>query len=151
MVYLILGIIFTILGVIFVVFGIVLSLFVLKEMILMSLIGLPFFIFGIVFLMYVLLLKKRQKRLLSEGNYVLANISGVQINYNVNVNGKCPYTVECSYQDSNGTIHIFQSKDIFFDPTNLFTGDTVKVYVDRDNYKKYYVDIDSVLPKVIRH
>lgn len=151
MVYLILGIVFTILGVIFVALGIVLSLFALKELILLSLIGLPFLILGIAFLVYLLLLKKRQKRLISEGNYVLAGISGVQINYNVRVNRKCPYTVECTYQDSNGTIHIFQSEDIFFDPTNLFTGNMVKVYVDRDNYKKYYVDIDSVLPKVIKH
>lgn len=151
MAYLILGIVFTILGALFVGLGIGLSIFALKEMILMSLIGLPFLIIGIIFLARVILLKKRQKRLISDGNYLLANISGVQVNYSVNVNGRCPYVVECNYQDLDGTVHIFRSKDIFYDPTNLFTGDMVKVYVDKDNYKKYYVDIDSVLPKIVRH
>lgn len=151
MAYLILGIVFTILGVLFVGLGIGLSIFAFKEMILMSLIGLPFLIIGIIFLAHVIFLKRRQKRLISDGNYVLANISGVQVSYSVNVNGRCPYVVECNYQDLDGTVHIFRSKEIFYDPTNLFTGNMVKVFVDKDNYKKYYVDIDSVLPKIVRH
>ena len=58
---------------------------------------------------------------------------------------------QARYQDMYGNVHIFKSRDLYFDPTDLFKDQMVKVYVDGDNYKRYYVDIDEVLPNVIEY
>lgn len=54
-----------------------------------------------------------------------------------------------------GNIHIFRSRNLSFDPTPPLTDQMVRVYVEGENFKHYYMDIDSVLPevmlKVIRH
>jgi hypothetical protein len=44
-------------------------------------------------------------------------------------------------------IHIFNSENIWFDPADHINTDEVTVLIERDNPKKYYVDI-SFLPKV---
>lgn len=49
---------------------------------------------------------------------------------------KCPYIYK--------PMLVFQSRTALQSPA-------VKVYVEGDNYKHYYVDIDEILPKVIRH
>ena len=37
----------------------------------------------------------------------------------------------------------------FRDPELL--GKKVKVYVENDNFKHYYVDVDEILPKYVEH
>ena len=81
----------------------------------------------------------------------MAEIAETKINYNVRINGKSPYVVECQYWDMAGNAHIFKSRCLYFNPEPLFKDRMVRVYVEGDNYKNYYVDIDEVLPRVIRH
>lgn len=59
--------------------------------------------------------------------------------------------VECRYQDMEGNVHIFTSRCLYFNPEPLLQSPMVKVDVEGDNYKHYYVDIAEILPKVIRH
>ena len=59
--------------------------------------------------------------------------------------------VRCRYEDGSGVIHTFKSRGIFFNPEGLFKDQFIRVYVDRDDFRKYYVDIDSVLPEVRNH
>lgn len=50
--------------------------------------------------------------------------------------------ITCIYQEG-GQNHIFKSEDIFRQVENvLHKGDIINVYVDPDNYKKYYVDVE---------
>ena len=151
----IIGIIFTILGAIFTALGIVLYLFVPEVGVIMllcfGLCGMPFLLIGIIFLAQQAGKRRTAKKLLAEGNYVLAEIMEVSRNFNVNVNGRYPYVVRCKYEDSYGIVHIFRSRNLFFSPESLFRDSFVRVYVRKDNYRQYYVDIDGVLPQVENH
>ena len=154
---LIVGSIFTILGAVFLATGVIIY-YALKEeegailfLLIFGGIGLLFFALGVIFLIVELKKKLRNDKLLRAGNYVMAEVLEVTLNYNVAVNRRHPYIVRCRYQDMYGNVHIFKSRDLFFDPTDLFKDQMVKVYVDGENYKHYYVDIDEVLPNVIEH
>ena len=105
---------------------------------------------GILFALFINK-KKHYNRLLQNGQYVMAEISEVKINYSVQVNARHPYVVLCRYQDNYGNIHIFKSRNLMFNPTDLMKDNIVKVYVEGENYKHYYVDIDEILPKVFEH
>lgn len=98
--------------------------------------------------------KKRIQRLLDRGEYVIADIIGFPVNYRNRINGIPTYLVECTYKDPvNGTVHVFKSKDIgiAFTPERI-TAKTVKVYVDYSSgFQDYYVDVDSILPNIVRH
>lgn len=56
------------------------------------------------------------------------------------------HTVLCRYNAPNGEIHIFASKGIWGEPERAYLGEEVKVYYKEDNYKHYYVDVESVVP-----
>ncbi len=115
-------------------------------------IGALFFILGGIFLAFMIRRRKIHDRLFSQGHYIMAQVTSVLPNYNVRVNGRCPYVAECSYTDPNtGILHLFRSRNIYFDPTAIAMDAMVPVYVDTDNFRHYYVDIDSVLPEVQRH
>lgn len=93
----------------------------------------------------------RCNKLIDAGQYIMAEISEITMNYAIRVNSRHPYIIICRYQDRYGNIHTFRSRNLYFDPAPLLKDQMVKVYVDGENFKHYYVDIDEVLPKVIRH
>ena len=114
-------------------------------------IGVPFLALGIIFA--VLSVHKRLviKRVVDSGYYVMANVITVQQNFSVQVNGECPYIVECHYRDpSTGTLHIFKSRNLFFYPAELIGGQ-VRVYVDRENMKRYYMDVENAIQSMPAH
>ncbi len=98
--------------------------------------------------------QKKIRRLLERGEYIIADITGFPINYHNRVNGIPTYFVECTYQDpATGTVYVFRSRyiSIALLPQKI-KADTVRVYVDRSSgYQDYYVDVDSILPHVVRH
>lgn len=117
--------------------------------------GALFLALGIIFL--VLEIKKRDRcnRLLAEGYYIYAEVLDVNKNFNVSY-GKHghPYVIRCGYEDENGILHIFKSRNINRYPGNNLIGQQVRVYLDRNdynNFKNYYMDIDEILPKAIEH
>lgn len=150
------GIIFSIVGPALLVAGVSAFLAVHSEENIIFLIvygstGLIFLVIGLVFLVIKIRKKQRCSRLLQAGSYVMAEIMETKINYHVRVNGRSPYVVECQYRDMFGNVHIFKSRCLYFNPEPLFRDRMVRVYVEGDDYKHYYVDIDEVLPQVIRH
>ena len=155
----IVGIVFTIIGAIFLVLGIVMGIGLRSEMGVGSIaflfafggMGLLFFTLGLVFLITLGNQKKNAKRLLENGNYVIAEIFDISQNYNVSVNNKHPFIVSCKYEAMDGVVHIFKSRYLYFNPEPLLKNNVVRVYVDNDNFKKYYVDIDEVLPTIVEH
>lgn len=108
-------------------------------------ISVPFLIIGGVFLLIVRKQKKKKQYLLQNGRQVMAEVTGGRLNYNYTVNDRHPWKVECKYEDIfSGELYLFSSENIWMDP-ELYIGQQVAVYVDADNYQKYYVDVESLL------
>lgn len=115
-------------------------------------IGGSFFLLGAVFLSITVYKHYMQAQLLQEGHCITAQITSFNPNYNVRVNGRCPFVAECSYTDpATGAVHLFRSRNVYFDPSMIVTGSDVPVYVKPDDFRHYYVDIDAVLPQVVKH
>ena len=153
---LIIGIIYTALGGTFVILGAALAALLRdSDAFMVGLIfggsGAIFLISGIIFLIVELCKKRRSDALLASGHYILGEVVDIAANINVNVNGRYPYHIIVQYIDPHGVRHIFRSPGlrIFRDPELL--GKKVKVYVENDNFKHYYVDVDEILPKYVEH
>lgn len=106
---------------------------------------------GVLCLFFEIRTRRRNSRLLNSGQYVLAEISEITMNYSIRINSRHPYIVKCRYQDMNGVVHVFRSRNLNFDPAPVLRDQMVRVYVDGEDFRHYYMDIDSVLPTVIEH
>lgn len=153
-VLLIIGAIYALLGGIFVTLGIV-FLFSIKGEPMMGLIfsgiGSIFLILGIIFLYIEHRKKQIANELIARGNYITGVVVDFVRNHQIRVNGRCPFILMVKYIDGNGTSHIFKSRNVFHYPDQSVIGKQVKIYIEDDSYKHYYVDIDEVLTKVIEH
>lgn len=153
----IISIVFTLIGATFLPMGIILheTIVDITEQVIFLYtfggIGIIFLFIGILFLILMLKKKNDVQKLLDNGQYIIAEICEITPNYTVRVNGKHPYVIQCKYEAIDGTVHIFKSRNLFFNPESMLRSTSVKVYTDRVNYKKYYVDIDEVLPKIEYH
>lgn len=103
--------------------------------------GLFFFLIGVIFLILHYNNKSSLKKIVDNGYYIMAEISNIDMNYNVNVNGRCPYVIYARYQDMNGCIYTFHSRNIFFYPAGMMKNNMVKIYTRPDNFKKYYMEM----------
>lgn len=93
--------------------------------------------------------RAKRERLVSNGYYEVATIVGIEQNPYVRVNRHHPYHVVC-HIERNGVIHEYRSEGFFHHP-GVNVGDPVPVYLDRQNDKNYYVDVESIAPDVIHH
>lgn len=109
--------------------------------------GCVFFLIGFV----MVALSIRKKRLVDylkhHGTPVETSFQGVQRNGALQVNGQNPFVVLTQWQNpETSKIHIFKSHNVWYDPTQYISDQPVKVLIDRNNPKKYYVDL-SFLPE----
>lgn len=104
---------------------------------------------GIGFLVYDYRKRINRERLVSNGYYEVATIVGIEQNPYVRVNRHHPYHVVCHIERS-GVLHEYRSEGFYHHP-GVNIGDPVPVYLDRQNDKNYYVDVESIAPAVIRH
>lgn len=79
------------------------------------------------------------------GKKIEAIMDNVSVKTNYSINGKHPYILECSYVDLKiGAVYFFKNNFIWY-PIEAILGKynitTVPVYVNNQNFKKYYVDI----------
>lgn len=109
-----------------------------------GLFGVIFFVLGISMLRNRIKKDRRKKNLLRWGKAIEAKVTGVEKNTGVSVNGKHPYRIVSQYSRNN-ELYVFESDNIWFDPTDFIQKETIKIYVDPGDMKKYYVDI-SFLP-----
>ena len=105
-------------------------------------------------LVVALVLGVRRRRLLREqlvaGGYrEMAEVAGLEWQTNVRINGRCPCRVVCRIE-RNGVLHEYRSQALRFDP-GLLPGSRVPVYLDPYDDKRYYVDVESAAPAVVRH
>lgn len=152
----ILGIVYTLLGGIFVVVGAILTAILYEQEtrmvgIIFASIGSIFLILGIVFLVIRNRKKKIAQRLIDGGKYLWAEIVELVPDYNVRINNRHPYIARARYVDGNGTVHIFKSYHLYGYVEESVLYQQVKVYIEDNSFKKYYMDIDEILPKVEEH
>lgn len=154
--FFILGIVYTLLGAAFVGMGAILAIVLYEQdarmvgMIFAG-IGSLFLILGIVFLVIQNRKKKTEQRLVDGGKYLWAEIVEFVPNYNVRINNRYAYIARARYVDGNGTIHIFKSHNLYRYPDESMLYQQVKIYIEDNSFKKYYMDIDEILSKVQEH
>jgi len=110
--------------------------------------GLFALVFGLIGLGYHIVRKlghSRKERLKQTGQLVPASFVAVDVNNIVSVNHRHPFFIRCEWKDPLTEItHPFKSGFIWSDPSPYIDRDKkIDVYVDRNNFKKYYVDISS--------
>lgn len=90
---------------------------------------------------------RRKADLLQHGRRIETDDLSVEINSALTVNGRHPFRVLAQWQDpATSRLHVFRSDDVWFDPTQGIKGKSARVFIDRDNPKRYYVDL-SFLPE----
>ena len=84
----------------------------------------------------------------TNGRKIQAKNEGVSVNTSLSVNGRNPFLINAQYFDTvTNTVHIFQSENIWFDPTEFIKNkEGFDIIVDPNNYKKYNFEV-SFLPK----
>ncbi|NTW69756.1 MAG: DUF3592 domain-containing protein [Chlorobiaceae bacterium] len=98
---------------------------------------------------FVPMLKKQKNDVLrAEGTPIETEFQSVLINTAVSVNGNCPFQVVTQWKNpATSEIHIFKSDNIWYDPSQYIRNKRIRVFIDRNNPKRYYVDL-SFLPKL---
>ena len=148
----IVGMIFAPLGLFFALLGLMLRGADRLFLLIFGGMGLIFLLTGTAMLLFGWQKRKLLRRIVAEGHFITATVTSVQPNYNVRVNGRCPYFAECCFTDPvTGAIHLFRSQNIYFDPTSLLLDASVRVYCKDGDYRHYYVDVNSLLPEIKKH
>ena len=106
-----------------------------------------FLLLGLAMLAYDLRRRNRLRQAFYGGYYVDGKITGIKEIRNVNMNGRHPVVIECSYTDSSGKEHLYQSRFLYSLPYENLIGKTVPVYLDRMDESIGYVDTDEILNK----
>lgn len=104
-----------------------------------------FFMIGMTIFVLNILSVRNKKSLMTNGDVMTGTITNVKVNTAVIINGMHPFKAECESTDPySGEKYLFSSNNIMEDITGL-TGSEVKIYVDKNNRRKYYVDIKDLL------
>ncbi len=147
------GALFTAIGMVFLPIGIVLGINQDRFFLFcFGLIGSVFVFIGILLLSVIVKKNRMKKELTDRGYYVTADITEITYNGSVTVNGRHPYVIQCAYEDPyTNEFHLFRSEDLPYDPSPMLKGDQIRVFVDPEDFDRYYVDIDSALLPVSDH
>lgn len=106
---------------------------------------------GLIFILGELRRRALLRRAYYSGNRVDAKILGICTQSQVSIGGGHPRMLECAYTDPSGVVHVYRSRYLYTDVSKLLQSDTVPVYIDRDNEKIGFVDVDAVLPEIRIH
>lgn len=154
----IVGFIFAPLGLIFLIVGILAHRSIaqpddrLAFMICFIGLGGVFFTVGLVLLLIDLRRRARLRAAFESGYRVMGKVAGFRVNTRVNVMGIHPTVMEVHWTDPDtGTVHVYFSRYLYVNVQDLLTDDEVPVYIDRDDYRVGFVDVDAVLPKIEVH
>lgn len=91
---------------------------------------------------------RRDEYLRKHGTAIETQFQGVERNEAVTVNGRHPFRVATQWQNpATSEVHVFHSNNLWFDPSSYITDHPITVFIERNNPKKYYVDL-SFLPKL---
>ncbi len=98
-------------------------------------------------------MSRRQQKiswLKENGKLIEAKVNEVSLNQHYKVNGQSPYIIVAQWEDAaTNTVQVFQSDNIWFDPTQ-YVKDTIQVWIDPNDLKSYYVKTDF-LPALVNN
>lgn len=90
--------------------------------------------------------KKSERRLKENGELIYADYVETIINTSYSVNGRYPYKIICEWTNPvDSEEYMFKSRNIWTNPEDIIEEKNIKqfpVYIDKNNKKKYLVDID---------
>ena len=89
--------------------------------------------------------KKKNQWLRENGTVLYGVVEGSDWNTFYSVNGRHPFVIYCTYTDDfDSTTYRFKSENLWFDPEAQFpAGTPIKIYVNREDYSSYFVDVES--------
>lgn len=91
---------------------------------------------------------RRDDHLKRNGTPIQTDFQSVELNEALSVNGRHPFRVLTQWQNpATSEVHVFKSNNLWFDPSKYLTDRPITVFIERDNPRKYFVDL-SFLPKV---
>lgn len=114
--------------------------------------GIQAVVFGSIgagFLWHVHRCSMRREQLISAGCYETGHVVDLQPSYGIRINRQHPWYVIC-HIDRDGTLHEYRS-DMLFNRPALEIGAPIRVYLDRQNDDRYYVDVENAASPIIRH
>lgn len=107
-----------------------------------------FFAIGAVILLMIILKGRKDEYLKKSGTAVETEFQRVEINKSISVNGKSPFRIISQWQNpATSELYVFESNNLWFDPTNYINDRKITVFIDKNNPKKYCVDT-SFLPNL---
>jgi len=93
---------------------------------------------------------RRAAELKRSGKRLLTTVHRVERNDNVKVNGRNPYRIFTQCKGATaGEARIFESDNVWCDPSAYLNGRNINVFVEPGNADRYYVDL-SFLPESVR-
>lgn len=109
--------------------------------------GVVFAVAGVFSLIGISRKSLKKRKLTASGQYIYATVESIEYNESISMNGKHPFVVYCTYRDDyKDVIYRFKSDNIWTNPEYVIQpGNEIKVFVDRQNYKNYHVDVESIL------
>lgn len=112
--------------------------------------GALFFLTGVACFFVPALDTRSYKALKDSGLRIDTQFQGVERNSVLSVNGKHPYQIITQWLNpSTMQVHVFKSQNLWFDPSPYINTDTIAVFIEQDDPKKYHMDIEF-LPKLAK-
>jgi len=109
-------------------------------------IGSGFILIGTVFLIILSDKSRLLKKLKVSGVRVQAQVESIQLNHSIVFNGQHPYRVFAKWNDPHSGEEItFVSVNLWSDPSDQLTSEYVTVFMDKDNPKKYVMDLAAAV------
>mgnify|MGYP006188413307 CR=1 FL=1 len=109
-----------------------------------------FFLIGVGFFIVPMLRSRKEEYLRMSGTPIETEFQSVEQNTAITVNGRHPYRIVTQWQNpSTSEIHLFHSTNLWWDPSNHIGIYPIKVFIEKNNPKKYCVDL-SFLPKLAK-
>lgn len=110
--------------------------------------GAVFFLIGAGMIAYGRKRASDVQYLKDQGIPIVAKFQSVERNTSLRVNGRSPYRIHAQWTNpATNELHIFESENIWFDPSSHIDREIISVLIEQGNPEKYYMDI-SFLPKV---
>jgi hypothetical protein len=107
-----------------------------------------FFLIGIAITVLPMVKGRRDENLKHQGIPIETEFQSVERNTAYSVNGRHPFRILTQWQNpATSEVHVFHSDNLWFDPTNYIKSKRITVFVERNNPKRYFVDL-SFLPKM---
>jgi hypothetical protein len=119
------------------------------DSVILGILGGVFFLVGIGIALAGALTGRKDEYLKKHGTPIMTEFQSVELNEAVSVNGRHPFRIITQWQNrTTSELHVFISDDLWFDPSDYIKrGKKIKVFIKRNNPRKYYVDL-SFLPKL---